>query len=202
MRPTTLITDLGGVLRIWPKDYSALEAAHGLPAGSIGKAAFNPALLSQAITGRMTDEAWRREVKNRLNAAYPSSHAEQAVLAWSKPAGEVHQGVLSLLIEARKHCRIGLVTNATDRLRNDLLRIGLAQHFDFVVNSSEVGFAKPSPEVFLQALNAASARPAEAVFIDDTLENVHAAEKLGIRSHHFVCVEEMGEFIQSVGLCA
>ena len=159
MRPTTLLIDLDGVLRLWPKDYSALEHAHDLPAGSIGRTAFEPVLLGQVITGRITDDAWRTEVKNRLRAAHPSCRADEAVIAWSEPAGEVHCEVLSLIVRAREHCKLGLVTNATDRLRNDLKRMSLTEHFDFVVNSSEMGVAKPSLEVFARALAMAGARP-------------------------------------------
>jgi len=200
LRPTTILTDLDGVLRLWPKDYSALERSHGLPAGAIGKAAFAPDLLEQAITGHMTDSAWRSEVKNKLRAAHPSCRADEAVLAWSEPAGEVHLEVLDLIIRSRAYCRVGLATNATDRLGKDLQRLGLAHHLDFVVNSSEVGVAKPSAEFFARALDLAGARAEEVLFIDDTLGNVQAAEQLGIRSHHFACFASLSEFIKSVGL--
>ena len=200
MRPTTILTDLDGVLRLWPKDYCALENAHDLPAGSIGKTAFSPDLLEQVITGRITDRAWRNEVKNRLRAAHPSCRVEEAVLAWSEPVGEVHQDVLDLIIRCRKHCRIGLATNATDRLSDDLQHMGLAQHLDFVVNSSELGVAKPSPKFFARALALAGASTEELLFIDDTLANVRAAEQLGIRSHHFVGAAELSELMQSVGV--
>jgi len=38
------------------------------------------------------------------------------------------------------------------------------------------------------------------MFIDDTLGNVQAAEKFGIRSHHFVSVISLNEYLQLVGL--
>lgn len=200
MRPTTLLTDLDGVLRLWPKDYTALEQAHAVPPCSIAKMAFDPELLEQVITGRITDAAWRSEVVDRLRAAHPSCRAEEVVVAWSAPVGEVHDEVLRLVTRARQHCQVGLVTNATDRLRSDLLRLRLAQHFDFVVNSSEVGVAKPKPELFTRALAIARAKPEDAVFVDDALANVRAARELGIRSHHFRTPAGLADFMRSVGL--
>jgi putative hydrolase of the HAD superfamily len=202
MIPTTIFIDLDGVLRLWPRDYSELEQAYDLPAGAIVSTAFEPTLLNQAITGRITDRAWRSEITNRLSAAYPSCRAEEAVMAWSKPVGEIHGEVLQLMVEARKHCQVGLITNATDRLSVDLQSLSLNEHFDFLINSSEVGVAKPSPEIFAHALAMAGIHASEAIFIDDTLKNVQAAEKLGIRSHHFVSAAALHEYLRSVGLGA
>ncbi len=200
MRPSTFLIDLDGVLRLWPKEYSALEQAHNLPPGSIGATAFDPTLLMLAITGRITDQQWRSEVRSRLAASYPSSQAEEGVTAWSTPAGSVHQEVLHLVIRVRNHCRVGLVTNATDRLPRDLEDLQLAEHLDFVVNSSEVGFAKPSPEIFERALVIAGVQPQEAVFVDDTPSNVSAAVALGIQAHHFTSVASLSTFMHSLGL--
>jgi putative hydrolase of the HAD superfamily len=200
MRPTTLLLDLDGVLRIWPSEHAALERAHKLPAGSIGKTAFESTLLEQVITGRMTDEEWRTEIGSRLSTAFPSSRAVEAVTAWSTPAGAIHEEVLQLVISARERCRIGLVTNATDRLVRDLETLGLSRHLDFIVSSSDVGFAKPAREIFVRALAVAGAQPAEAVFVDDTAPNVAAADALGIRSHHFVSPAGLTAFLQSIGV--
>ncbi len=202
MRPSTLLIDLDGVLRLWPTEYSALELLHNLPAGSIARTAFEPTLLEEAITGRLTDQQWRSEVGLRLSARFPGSRAEDAVAAWSRPIGQVQQEVLRLVINAREHCTVGLVTNATSRLPNDLEGLGLSEHFDFVVNSSEIGFAKPSPEIFRRALDIAGAQPLEALFIDDTPSNVAAAGELGILTHHFTSVTGLSTLMQSLGLGA
>ncbi|MCU0754169.1 MAG: HAD-IA family hydrolase [Xanthomonadales bacterium] len=200
MRLSTLLIDLDGVLRLWPKEHSALEQAHDLPPGSIAKMAFDPALLEQAITGRITDQEWRSEVSSRLAAFYPSSNSEEGVAAWSKTTGSVHHDVLRLVIRARRHFRVGLLTNATDRLPQDLKILGLGEHFDFVVNSSEVGFSKPSPEIFWRALSIAGSEPTETLFVDDTPSNVLAASALGIQAHYFTSVAGLTVFLQACGL--
>jgi putative hydrolase of the HAD superfamily len=181
-------------------DYSPLENTHGLPTGSIPRTAFESSLLEKVITGRITDQDWRNEVAARLASASPSSRAWEAIAAWSKPVGEVNREVLNLIIEARRTCRIGLITNATDRLGSDLAALGLPEHLDFIINSSEVGFAKPSSEIFTHALAVAGVRPKEAVFIDDTLSNITAATAMGITAHHYRSVPELCKFMQSAGL--
>jgi putative hydrolase of the HAD superfamily len=197
---STLLIDLDGVLRLWPKEYSALEHSFDLPPGSIGRVAFDPVLLEQVITGRITDQEWTSEVRSRLTTSYPSSKAAEGVAAWSQPVGSVHNEVLHLLKRARGHYRIGLVTNATDRLPRDLDTLGLTEHLDFVVNSSEVGFSKPRPEIFGRALAIAGAQPSETLFVDDTPANVAAASALGIHAHHFTSVARLTTFMQAFGL--
>lgn len=54
--------------------------------------------------------------------------------------------------------------------------------FDHVVVSCDVHMVKPNPKIFQLTLDKIGCRAEEAVFIDDTEENVIAAEKLGIRS--------------------
>jgi FMN phosphatase YigB (HAD superfamily) len=200
--PTALFLDLDGVLRIWPKDYLVLESEYNLPPGSLASAAFEPSLLQQVITGRLSDKQWRSEVGTRLSAAFPSSRAREAVGAWSAPTGSVNGEVLHLAIQARQVCRIGLITNATDRLPQDLADLGLTEHFDLVVNSSAVGFAKPRPEIFRHALHLASVESVQAAFVDDTLTNVLAARALGIRAHHFTSIGGLLEFMHATGLPA
>lgn len=202
MRPKALLIDLDGVLRLWPGDYSALEEEHKLPVGSIGRTAFEPVILEQVVTGRITDRQWRNEVGRRLAASYSQSWAVEAVAAWSRPVGTVNRAVLHMVTLARNHCAVGLVTNATDRLSHDLRALDLAQHLDFVVNSSEVGIAKPNPGIFRLALARMGVQPDEAAFVDDTAANVSAASALGIRSCHFTSIAGLSTFMQSIELSA
>jgi len=199
MRVAVLLIDLDGVLRLWPNAHSC-EEEHGLPSGSISRAAFAAPLLEQAITGRITDREWRDEVSRQLSVAYPEARAPEAVEAWSAPFGSVNAEVLEMVAAARKHCAVGLVSNATDRLTKDLAALGLAAHLDFVVNSSDIGFPKPRPEIFVHALARTGSRPEATVFVDDTAPNVAAACALGIRSHHFTSAAGLCVFLQSVGL--
>lgn len=202
MPHSTVLFDLDGVLRTWPTDYSALEGTYGLPAGSILRVAFESGLVEQVVKGRITDHDWRSQIATRLAMASPASRAKEAIETWSKPVGEVNREVLDIIIQMRKTCRIGLVTNATDRLAQDLEALGLLKHLDFIINSSEVGFAKPSSEIFVHALAAAEASPEETAFIDDTLSNIGAASAMGFTVHHYTGAAGLRTFIRSIGLLA
>jgi epoxide hydrolase-like predicted phosphatase len=57
--------------------------------------------------------------------------------------------------------------------------------FDAVIDSSAVGLRKPDPRIFQLALEAAATPASETFFVDDSLDNVEAARKLGITAIHF-----------------
>ncbi len=67
LRYEALLVDLDGVNRRWRKTHDdAVEAAHGLPPGSLRSAAFAPELVELAITGQISDEAWRSNIAESL----------------------------------------------------------------------------------------------------------------------------------------
>lgn len=57
--------------------------------------------------------------------------------------------------------------------------------FDAIVDSSDVGMRKPDPRIYEITLEKIESAPEETVFIDDTFENVEAAEALGMTGIHF-----------------
>jgi putative hydrolase of the HAD superfamily len=60
--------------------------------------------------------------------------------------------------------------------------VPLDELFDVVIDSSEVGMRKPDPRIFQLALDQLGGiEPSRAVFLDDYLGNVMAAEAMGIR---------------------
>ena len=181
-----LLIDLDGVVRRWDaRPAAAVEVPFGLPPGAVAAAAFAAPLLQQAITGRITDAAWRRAVVERLAATYGRAAAAGAVAAWSAPAGRVAEDVLALVRAVRRRAPVVLVTNATTRLDADLRRLGLHDAFDAVANSARIGAGKPEAAIFAAALGYAGVPPAAALFVDDTRGHVEAARALGLRGHRF-----------------
>lgn len=68
------------------------------------------------------------------------------------------------------------IKSQTDRL----------DRFDFVTLSYEVHSAKPEPAIYEQCLEGLGIAAEQTLFLDDKIENVQAAELLGIRSIQFV----------------
>ncbi|WP_369936871.1 HAD-IA family hydrolase [Xanthomonas tesorieronis] len=182
-----LLIDLDGVLRLWPDDDAALERAYGVAVGSLRAAAFAPALLERAIRGATTHAQWLDEAAARIAALAPQADAAALVAAWSAPqAARLNQPVLDLVRRVRRRMPVLLLSNATSRLQRDLEALGIANAFDAVVNSSEVGAIKPEPAIFAHALAQLGVAAEAALFVDDTAGNVDAARALGLRAERYV----------------
>jgi putative hydrolase of the HAD superfamily len=196
-----LLLDLDGVLRIWPADADAqVEHSTGVPAQTIRAAAFAPELLHLAVTGRISDEEWRRRIAVRLARQLTARRAERAVRLWSASAGVIDPAVLAVVRACRLQIPVCLLTNATTRLRADLDRLGLSGEFDFVVNSAEVAAMKPHAAIFQAALRLAGVPPPGTLYVDDTREHVAAAQQLGIRGHLFRGVEDLTQELVQCGV--
>jgi putative hydrolase of the HAD superfamily len=196
-----LLTDLDGVIRIWRATQdSDAERTVGLPSGAIKQVAFAPDLLLPAITGQLTDAAWRQQIVERLAQTYPTCDVARAVAIWSEPCGEVDMAMLHLLRRVRHNCPVCLVTNATSRLPADLARLGIFDEFDHIVNSSAVGWAKPEPAIFQAALRAVDVSAAAALFVDDSATNVAAAQALGLAGHHYQSYSQLVQVLESYGI--
>jgi HAD superfamily hydrolase (TIGR01662 family) len=94
---------------------------------------------------------------------------------------------------------IGIVSNATPTgavMRHDLEVLGLAELIDAATYSSECGFRKPHPRIYLSTAEQLRVAPAECVFVGDRVkEDIRGAQALGMRavlSHEFR-QEEVGD---------
>jgi len=78
--------------------------------------------------------------------------------------------------------KLAVVSNFDRRLYGILAGLGLAQWFDAVVVSSEVGSAKPDPEIFRVASSRLSLAPTQLAHVGDREEDVVGAERAGLRA--------------------
>jgi len=81
-----------------------------------------------------------------------------------------------------------------------LVRYNFLHWFDGRVVSGEEKTRKPFPEFYQRLLGRYQVNPSEALFIDDSLRNIRAAEDLGIRGIHFKSPEMLRIELISLGL--
>jgi putative hydrolase of the HAD superfamily len=86
---------------------------------------------------------------------------------------------------------LGLLTNAGLAVRYPIIRVKeLDRIFGVIVISSEFGVEKPDPSIYLHTLDLMGVDARQTVFVDDRLENVQAAEALGMIGIHHVTASE------------
>lgn len=197
MRPLKVIlTDLDGVIRHWNSDaLNKKEVAYGLVSGYLYSICFEKELLSQVITGEIADVEWRIEVEERLAQSMSETKAKELVDSWTNCEVMIDKAIIGIYTRYFPGAKVVLATNATSRLKMDLKNQGLDDMFDGILNSSELGIAKPSHGYFNRAMSELGVRYEDVIYIDDSRVNVQSAEQLGIRSHQYRNHAQVVEFL-------
>lgn len=98
----------------------------------------------------------------------------------------VDEALVDLIRSLRPRYKTALLSNAWPDLRHALENVWtIADIFDEIVISAEVGCAKPDPEIYKLVLERLHIDPSKAVFIDDFMVNIEAANRLGLQTIHF-----------------
>ena len=108
----------------------------------------------------LLDRLWERNLRDGL---------------WHRPVSGAAETLERL---ERAGFRLAVISNAEGRVADDLAQAGLARWFETIVDSHEVGVAKPDPRIFEIALGRMGARPEEAVYVGD----IHAFDVVGARA--------------------
>ena len=103
---------------------------------------------------------------------------------------KIDWNIIEFLREARKTRKVGLISNAWDGLRPWIRQQKFEDAFDHLTISAEVQIAKPLPGIYQYALNALAVTAEESIFVDDFIENIQAANALGMKAVHFKTAEQ------------
>jgi putative hydrolase of the HAD superfamily len=87
----------------------------------------------------------------------------------------IRPGTSEQLLEIGKQYRIAVISNADGKIEDVLRRCGIADCFQTITDSGLVGYEKPHPEIFHQALKSMNAAPDESLYVGD----VYSIDYLG-----------------------
>ena len=81
-----------------------------------------------------------------------------------------------------------------------LVRYNFLHWFDGRVVSGEEKMRKPFPQFYQRLLDRYHVKASEAVFIDDSLRNIKAAEEMGIKSIHFQNPDQLRKELNALNI--
>lgn len=87
----------------------------------------------------------------------------------------IRPGTAEQLRDIGKRYPIAVISNADGRIEDVLRRCGIAHCFRTITDSGLVGYEKPHPEIFRQALKSMNAAPEESLYVGD----VYSVDYLG-----------------------
>jgi epoxide hydrolase-like predicted phosphatase len=174
-----LLVDFGGVLTssVWDS-FADFCRDKGLAEDSMRRLfREDPAALAdlrELETGRIEEHEFERRFAERLGLE-DATDLIDSMFRGMKPSEPM---VAAVRAARDSGIRTGLVSNSWSTSHYD--RALLAELFDAVVISAEVGLHKPQPEIYLLASKRVGVEPEQCVFVDDLRENCAAAEAVGM----------------------
>lgn len=187
-----LYFDLGGVI-VRTEDKQPriqLGAEFGMTYPQIEQLAFGGGPHgsgARASIGAISEEAHWVNVTRALSQSLDQRRRIQdAFFAGDK----IDWNIIEFLREARKTRKVGLISNAWDGLRPWIRQQKFEDAFDHLTISAEVQIAKPLPGIYQHALNALAVTAEQSIFVDDFIENIQAANALGMKAVHFKTAEQ------------
>lgn len=187
----TIIFDLGGVLIDWNPRYlfkKMFDSEEEMNYFFENIATFDWNEMQDG--GRSIKDA-----TNLLIAQYPDY--EIFIRAyygrWEEMLGGAIQGTVDILraLKQNNYKLFALTNWSAETYPIAIERFDFLQWFDDVLVSGKEKIKKPDPKIYQLTLERFKINPQQAVFIDDNLRNVKAAEKEGIASIHFQSVEQL-----------
>ncbi len=99
----------------------------------------------------------------------------------------LYPGVHHVLKELEKEYTLAAVSDAQSIWEEaEIRRLGLTDFFPVRMISSDFGFRKPSPELFMAALEKLELKPEEVIYVgNDMLRDVYGSKKLGMKNVFF-----------------
>lgn len=190
--------DLDGVLAL-PSIAGALrrtEEALALPRDFLlgtFQVKFPEGPTEQLMKGKITFSQWVplmdescRKSSEACGASLPDDFSISEIFSQAMAARSINRPMLQAAAALKKKgFTTCIVTNNwlddSDK-RGSLAQMmcDLSQHFDFLIESCQVGMVKPEPQIYKFVLDTLKAKPNEVVFLDDFGSNLKPARDMGM----------------------
>ena len=111
----------------------------------------------------------------------------EAYITYLSSFSHLFEGAIPLLEKLKSNYHLHIITNGFEQVQNlKIKNSGLKTFFDFIFTPEQVGFKKPHPKIFMEALNQTKADPKKALMIGDSLEaDILGALTQGMHAIHF-----------------
>ena len=169
--------------------FRAYEDDLGLAPGTINDIMFESQAWQDALVGHISAQKfWHRigpalglDSLEMIDIFRKRYHADESI----------DGGVLDLIRQLHGRYKLAVLSNYPPGLADWLSDWEILDLFDVVYCSGDEGMIKPDPAVYNSTLNRLGILPHEAVFIDDTIGHVEAAQSLGLHGIWFTNAEQL-----------
>ena len=185
-----IIFDLGNV--ILNIDYLLAAKAFGEVGLNTFEKQFSQAQQQQLFDLYEKGQISSQEFRDQLRTYCKKNTSDKEIdVAWNAMLLDLPASRLELLTHLKQSHRIFLLSNTNeihilafhDYLQKSFGIPDLTAYFEKMYLSYKIGMRKPDAEIFEFVLKENKLTPAETLFIDDSVQHIEAAKKLGIQTY-------------------
>lgn len=144
-------------------------------------------IFDQLETGKITKEDFILEIQKII----PKASKSEIINAWNAIIKDLPESRIDILKNLKDKFSIFLLSN-TNSIHIDYIvkKIGAGKYdefynlFDKVYYSHEVKLRKPDPNIFKLVINENNLKIKNTLFIDDSIQHINSAKKLGLQTYH------------------
>ena len=144
-------------------------------------------IFDQLETGKITKEEFLLEMRKII----PQVSKSEIINAWNAIIKDLPKSRIDILKNLKDKFSIFLLSN-TNSIHIDYIfkKIGEKKYdefynlFDKVYYSHEVKLRKPDPNIFKLVINENNLKIKNTLFIDDSIQHIISAKKLGLQTYH------------------
>ena len=144
-------------------------------------------IFDQLETGKITKEDFILEIQKII----PKASKSKIINAWNAIIKDLPESRIDILKNLKDKFSIFLLSN-TNSIHVDYIikKIGGGKYdefynlFDKVYYSHEVKLRKPDPNIFKLVINENNLKIKNTLFIDDSIQHINSAKKLGLQTYH------------------
>lgn len=186
-----IIFDLGGV--ILNIDYHRTIKAFV----TLGLESFEQAYSQMAQTpifdqierGEIEPDQFREAIRELLGKNVTDQQIDQA---WNAMLLDLPAERLTILDKLAAEKKLALLSNTNvihvNAFEAEMQREhnipNLKKHFEKTFYSCDVGMRKPETRIFQMVIDELNFNPADTLFIDDSIQHIEGAQKLGLNTYH------------------
>ena len=182
------------------RTFSAFAKATGKSIDEIQTSFFNQQIWQDHETGKLSDSALRAHLRTHY---LQNISNEEIDTIWNALLLDIPIERIQLLQHLKSKYRLLMLSNTNGIHEKHFTEIlatttGINTFddlFDKVYYSHQIGMRKPDLQIFNYVLSDQNIQASETVFIDDNVDNIEAAQRLGIHTIHVVHPNTINELL-------
>ncbi|MBI9012559.1 MAG: HAD-IA family hydrolase [Clostridiales bacterium] len=144
-------------------------------------------ILEKEVSQEVIDSIWGKVLTEQMEELDPSRVEELCNFysAYYREHRDEHttifEGILEMLEELHKTCKMGIVTNkGTSGLEHGLDLFNMKNYFEIALSKTDVVMKKPHPEGLYKVMEHFDAKPEEVLFIGDSIHDIECGQNAGV----------------------